>query len=383
MSGKPDFISPTQLLFKRLIACLIPLIVLASCNKSTKQEGGDTSLIKTDSIPTGNHFYVHLIGTIGKRSVSMDLLREASPDGKAIFNGCYSFDSDQMPISIFSLGSDSLDSIELSESEMPEGNEGKFSGKFQSGKFVGQYTSTNGTKQDFSLQIAFPEGSISFDPISGDSTIRASSLSEAPFAQFSYNFLCPKEPWLMNAMLSEIHGDSIARLCPGKPSLAFKKAGNQFALDYQSEVQAMIGDSELESFLNYELAFGVEVLYNRSNLLSLSFSQYNYTGGAHGMLFSRCASFDLNAKKRIRLEDVLKANSQEKLKVALTAAAKKKYQTNNLSDVLLVDEIIPNENFFLTGKGICFNFQPYEIGPFSMGEQKIYLPFSSIQDIVK
>ena len=187
----------------------------------------------------------------------------------------------------------------------------------------------------------------------------------------------------MNAMLGEMHGDSIARLCQGKPTLAFNKIGNQFALDYQSEVTPMIGDSELESFLNYELAFGVEVLYNRSNLLSLSFSQYNYTGGAHGMLFSKCASFDLNAKKRIRLEDVLKANSKEKLKVALTAAAKKKYQTNNLLDVLLVDEIIPNENFFLTGKGICFNFQPYEIGPFSMGEQKIYLPFSSIQDIVK
>jgi len=378
-----DLIGQTQFYLKRLIACLIPVILLASCNKSTMQEGGDSSLIKTDSTPSGNHFYVHLTGTIGKRSVSMDLLRENGPDGKAIFNGCYSFDSDQVPISIFSLGSDSSDSIQLSESEVPEGNEGMFSGKFQSGKFEGQYTSPNGKKQDFSLQIAFPEGSIAFDPISGDSTIRARDSSETPFAHFSYNFLCPKEPWLLNAMLAEVHGDSLARLCQGKPILAFNKIGDQFALDYQSDVSPMIGDSELESFLNYELAFGVEVLYNRSNLLSLSFSQYNYTGGAHGMLFSKCASFDLNAKKRIRLEDVLKANSQEKLKVALTAAAKKKYQTNNLLDVLLVDEIIPNENFFLTGKGICFNFQPYEIGPFSMGEQKIYLPFSSIQDIVK
>jgi len=383
MLVKPELIHQTHFLFKRLIACLITVILFASCDKSTKQEGADTSLIKTDSTPTGNHFYVHLIGTIGKRSVSMDLLRENGPDGKAIFNGCYSFDSDQAPISIFSIGSDSLDRIELSESEAPEGNEGKFSGKFQSGKFVGQYKSTNGTKQDFSLQIAFPEGSISFDPISGDSTIRANSSSESPSAHFSYNFLCPKEPWLLNAMLGEVHGDSIARLCPGKPTLAFNKIGNQFALDYQSEVQPMIGDSDMESFLNYELAYSVEVLYNKNNLLSLSFSQYNYTGGAHGMLFSRCVSFDLNAKKRIRLEDVLKANSQEKLKIALTAAAKKKYKTNHLSDVLLVDEIIPNENFFLTGKGICFNFQPYEIGPFSMGEQKIYLPFSSIEDIVK
>jgi hypothetical protein len=383
MPVKLELIHQTLFLFKRLIACLIPVILLASCDKSTKQEGADTSLIKTDSTPSGNHFYVHLIGTIGKRAVSMDLLRENGPDGKAIFNGCYSFDSDQTPIPIFSIGSDSLDRIELSEAEVPEGNEGKFYGKFQSGKFVGQYTSPNGTKQDFSLQIAFPEGSISFDPISGDSTIRASDSSETPFARFSYNFLCPKEPWLLNAMLGEVHGDSLARLCRDKPSLAFKKAGNQFAMDYQTEVQSMIRNSELESFLNYELAFGVEVLYNRSNLLSLSFSQYSYTGGAHGILFSKCASFDLNAKKQIKLEDVIKANSEEKLKIALTAAAKKKYKTNNLTDVLLVNEIIPNENFFLSGKGICFNFQPYEIGPFSMGEQKIYLPFSSIQDIVR
>jgi hypothetical protein len=38
--------------------------------------------------------------------------------------------------------------------------------------------------------------------------------------------------------------------------------------------------------------------------------------------------------------------------------------------VLLADEIIPNENFCLTGKDVCFNFQPYEIGPFSMGKKK-------------
>jgi hypothetical protein len=38
--------------------------------------------------------------------------------------------------------------------------------------------------------------------------------------------------------------------------------------------------------------------------------------------------------------------------------------------VLLAAEIIPNENLFFNGKDICFNFQPDEIGPFSMGEKK-------------
>jgi hypothetical protein len=52
------------------------------------------------------------------------------------------------------------------------------------------------------------------------------------------------------------------------------------------------------------------------------------------------------------------------------AASKKKCQTNNLTNVLLADEIFPTENFFLAAKGICFNFQPDEIGPFSMGEKK-------------
>jgi hypothetical protein len=60
-----------------------------------------------------------------------------------------------------------------------------------------------------------------------------------------------------------------------------------------------------------------------------------------------------------------------------------KYRVKNLSEILLVDEIEVTDNFFLTGKGICFVYQPYEIGPFSMGEQEIYIPFSDIRNLLK
>jgi hypothetical protein len=101
------------------------------------------------------------------------------------------------------------------------------------------------------------------------------------------------------------------------------------------------------------------------------------------MMYSRCVSYDLNTRKKIRLADVFRAGYQQGLKEALNRAAQKKYGTTRLSDLLLVEEIEPNENFFLTGKGICFVFQPYEIAPFVMGEQNIYLPYSYIKNIVK
>jgi hypothetical protein len=83
------------------------------------------------------------------------------------------------------------------------------------------------------------------------------------------------------------------------------------------------------------------------------------------------------------MQDVFKPGYLPGLKAAINAAARKKYKAGNLSEILLVEEIEPNENFYLTGKGICFVYQPYEIGPYSMGEQSIYIPYSQIKDIVK
>ena len=45
---------------------------------------------------------------------------------------------------------------------------------------------------------------------------------------------------------------------------------------------------------------------------------------------------------------------------------------------LFENKIEPNDNFFLTSKGIGFNYMPYEIGPYALGEIDIFIPFSQL-----
>ena len=46
-------------------------------------------------------------------------------------------------------------------------------------------------------------------------------------------------------------------------------------------------------------------------------------------------------------------------------------------------KIAPNQNFFVTGKGMGFAYNPYEIGPYVMGEINIYIPFSDLKKYLK
>ena len=98
---------------------------------------------------------------------------------------------------------------------------------------------------------------------------------------------------------------------------------------------------------------------------------------------SSCASFDLKKQKKISLEDLFKPGYEKKLTAALNAAARKKYNVKKLSEALFVEEIELNGNFFVTGKGICFNYVPYEIASYAQGEQKIFVPFTALKAIMK
>ena len=45
---------------------------------------------------------------------------------------------------------------------------------------------------------------------------------------------------------------------------------------------------------------------------------------------------------------------------------------------LFEEKIKPNNNFYITGKGLGFSYSPYEIGPYAMGEINIFIPFSEL-----
>ena len=139
------------------------------------------------------------------------------------------------------------------------------------------------------------------------------------------------------------------------------------------------------SAFSYQQEQGVSVYFNQHDLLTLGFSTYTYTGGAHGMHSTQVRSYDIKNKKVYTLEDILRPGSQAQLSLALAQAVRDRFGMSaeqSLSEYLFEDTIEPNSNFGLTDKGIFFVYAPYEIAAYAFGEIELFIPFAAIRPLL-
>ena len=88
----------------------------------------------------------------------------------------------------------------------------------------------------------------------------------------------------------------------------------------------------------------------------------------------------------LSLKDIIKKDSFDLLIYECEQAIMEKFEANSLIDAgLFEDEIeIPDDQDFYIMPGILvLQFDPYEIGPYSMGEITAEIPFEKIKDILK
>ena len=363
----------------------VPLVLLIGCReKQDSQNSGQTA--NADLLPARQPSYFFLSGMLGKSTARLHLVAEGDKDGKMIYNGTLLLSDHPEPIELYTQGevNDSVLVLNFEEG----GAECRFTAAIQSdGTMEGVCNGFRGSSLVFRFQPASPSGGLAFTSIFADTMLRAKPEKERPMAFFGFHFLDPvSENWLRDSLLREVHGDSLFRAGGGNTRTVFEKAAGDFFNLYRSEIQKSgfpeESDQDFESF-NQEILHGVQVMYNENNLLSIGLTEYDYFGGAHGMLFTRFVSFDLKKKQRIRLKDLFKPDYELVLKSAINSAARARYGVENLADVLLTNEIGLTDNFYTTPDGICFNYEPYEIAPFVMGEPRFFIPFSQLKDVMK
>ncbi len=52
------------------------------------------------------------------------------------------------------------------------------------------------------------------------------------------------------------------------------------------------------------------------------------------------------------------------------------------SGFFTIEDIVPNNNFWLSNDGIHYSYNQYEIAPYSMGVIDVVVPFSELEDII-
>ena len=132
-----------------------------------------------------------------------------------------------------------------------------------------------------------------------------------------------------------------------------------------------------------------EVLLDRQTLVTVSIDSYVFTGGAHGMTKTQQLVFDAATGKQLVLADFFSPGFES----ALDQLIERRFRQmkgltptevlNGQKGGLFENAIHHNENFAVTGSGIRFVYNQYEIAPYVVGQIIIDLSFDDLKRVLK
>lgn len=124
-----------------------------------------------------------------------------------------------------------------------------------------------------------------------------------------------------------------------------------------------------------------------NSILSYAVERYVYMGGVHGSNYRIFYNFDLNTGELIHEQDLFRKGYNEPLTDLLLKNLVEQNEDLSLIEDLQeygynVDEIHPNDNFFLTDSCMVYVFNPYDIAPYALGETEIAIRYSQLGELL-
>lgn len=124
------------------------------------------------------------------------------------------------------------------------------------------------------------------------------------------------------------------------------------------------------------------------HILSYGEDCYTYTGGAHGYGYTLLFNYSLLTGALLHEDDLFVDDYFEPLHHLLVESLI--HQTDNVDTErelramgFSVEDIVPNDNFFVTEDGLVYVYNPYDIAPYAMGSISIHLSYSSIEKYLR
>jgi hypothetical protein len=198
---------------------------------------------------------------------------------------------------------------------------------------------------------------------------------------------------LNDNILVGLRGDTLDGLPPVTLTALYKQQRQQFFKEYHEDAAdsrpAAADTAGIGAYapgLSYEDQTNTYVLYRQTNLLSLEFFHYNFSGGAHGSYGSTGASYDLRTGRRLRYTDIFRPEAAQQLPALLGQAVRPLVglaAEDPLDKQLFVRQMPVTHNVFLTTGGAVFIYQPYEIAAYAQGEVRVFLPLATIRPLLR
>lgn len=330
--------------------------------------------------------YCHFIGTInGNLPIIMDLIQ----DGNS-YSGSYYYTKYNLPIALEGQANNKGE-IELFVLNN-EGEKTEFiTGKINQNTFIGNWYNEDKSKK---LSISVVEDyskSINFEIICIKDSIKLfKNRKDTPQATFSDVIIDAKQvPQGSNlAKIKEIlkkHQSIQNETSSQTARQIIENNKKSFFKEYLE-----VNKDQDEDYLyaaNWINQSNVNIIFNDKYFATLSFSNYQFMGGAHGMFGETYLVIDTKKGKELKLNDIF---DKQSLVILEKRMIKKAYAYTGFENPVslqdagyLVDKIEVTDNFSLSAKGITFVYQPYEIAPYAAGMPAFLFTWEELKDLIK
>lgn len=249
-----------------------------------------------------------------------------------------------------------------------------------------------------SCRVAAPSGdgeAVRFDTVRVDTVYQLRPDRETPRATVSVSMARPvamadegKLPAVQSFVVAQLRQGTLLALAGAHVERAVELYVDDYLASYATDATDALGnygeDEEAGQWLNYEEIIEGRPLYNACGILCYAMQAYSYTGGAHGMTTLRYSVFDLATLSVLTLADVFDPEAAEPIGAMIRGQLMNDYDCTTLKgleDFFTDPETIGvTENFYVDAAGVHWEYDPYEIGPYSTGVVTVALPWESLTE---
>jgi len=375
---------------KHLLSVLCAALIFTACNSGTDKQQAQSLLDSTAANTTAQtNYYKHFTGTVAGQPVALNLMKT-----DRLIAATYYYTKLGKPISLCFMPDTTVANGYIAD-EPTENIEDQLQPQWKviitDDAIKGKWTSADKKKTyDIDLKEEYPDGSYPLVIWEMNDSVRARADKAEPMATVYYQLLHLPEHYADKDMATFVEQAILKSLGADSMNVttfeAYTKKGIEAYGKWYKEAMADLPDSELvESFNNYYSSQDMSVLMNDNRWLVFEIGNGEYTGGAHGMYNASYLNIDVQGKRLWRLEDIMTVDSI-KLQSLLEAAGRRYFNmstTTKLEENFLVDRIMPNGNLYITGTGIMFVYNQYEIASYAQGVIPLFIPYTKIKDLLK
>lgn len=157
---------------------------------------------------------------------------------------------------------------------------------------------------------------------------------------------------------------------------SIKKAIEVKKQNYFKEYKEGLDDYSPEYPQIWDQVSTMDVYSKQNDYLTIQYTGYGFSGGAHGYAYENYKIVDLKNQNKVELKDLV-SNPE---KVDWHSILMKHFPSKEQKEMVLVDKISANNNFYFDEKNLHFVFGQYEIAAYAAGIIDVAVPFSEISN---